>query len=70
MLKILGLPVSKWPLLLLAGDVVMYGLSVPLGFALSRRTLESPWFFIDLFTSPLILMGVTYCRRALRGQSL
>jgi exopolysaccharide biosynthesis polyprenyl glycosylphosphotransferase len=61
MLKILGLPVSKWPLLLLAGDVVMYGLSVPLGFALSLRTLESPWLFLDLFTSPLILMGVTYC---------
>ena len=40
MLKLLGLPVSKWPLLLLAGDVVMFGLSVPIGFALSRRTFE------------------------------
>jgi exopolysaccharide biosynthesis polyprenyl glycosylphosphotransferase len=60
MLKILGLPVSTWPLLLLAGDVVMYGLSLPLGLVLSRRTLESPWFFLDLFTFPLILMGLMY----------
>ena len=60
MLKILGLTVSKWSLLLLAGDVVMFGLSVLLGFALSRKTLESPWFFLDLFTFPLILMGLTY----------
>ena len=60
MLKILGLPVPRWTLLLLAGDAVMFGLSVPIGFALSRRTLESPWFFLDLFTFPLILMGLTY----------
>jgi exopolysaccharide biosynthesis polyprenyl glycosylphosphotransferase len=60
MLKLLGLPVSKWPLLLLAGDVVMFGLSVFLGFGLSRRTFESPWFFLNLFAFPLILMGLTY----------
>ena len=60
MLKLLGLPVSKWPLLILAGDVVMFGLSVPIGFALSRRTFEASWFFIDLFKIPIILMGLTY----------
>jgi exopolysaccharide biosynthesis polyprenyl glycosylphosphotransferase len=60
MLKLLGLPVSIWPLTLLAGDLVMFGLSVPLGFALSRRTFEIPWFFLDLFQIPLILMGLTY----------
>ena len=38
----------------------MFGLSVPIGFALSRRTFEAPWFFIDLFKIPLILMGLTY----------
>jgi exopolysaccharide biosynthesis polyprenyl glycosylphosphotransferase len=60
MLKFLGLPVSKWPLLLLAGDVVMFCLSVPIGFALSRRTLEAPWLFIDLFKIPICLIGLTY----------
>ena len=38
----------------------MFGLSVLLGFVLSRRTFESPWFFLDIFTLPLILMGLTY----------
>ena len=38
----------------------MFGLSVFLGFGLSRRTFESPWFFLDLFTFPLILMGLAY----------
>jgi exopolysaccharide biosynthesis polyprenyl glycosylphosphotransferase len=60
MLKFLGLPVSKWPLLLFAGDVVMFGLSVLLGFGLSRRTFEPPWLFLNFFASPLILMGFTY----------
>ena len=49
MLKLLGFSVSIWPLLLLAGDVVMFGFSVSIGFALSRKTIEMPWFFIDLF---------------------
>jgi len=60
MIKVLGLPVSKWPLLLLAGDVVMFGLSVPIGFCLSRKTLTIPWFLIDVFAIPLFLMGSTY----------
>jgi exopolysaccharide biosynthesis polyprenyl glycosylphosphotransferase len=60
MFNFLGLPISVWPLLLLAGDVVMYCLSVPIGFALSRRTFELPWFFLDIFKIPLILLGVTY----------
>jgi exopolysaccharide biosynthesis polyprenyl glycosylphosphotransferase len=60
MLNFLGLPVSKWPLLLLAGDVVMFGLSVLIGFCLSRETLTIPWFFIHIFAIPLFLMGSTY----------
>jgi exopolysaccharide biosynthesis polyprenyl glycosylphosphotransferase len=60
MLKLLGFSVSIWPLLLLAGDVVMFGFSVSIGFALSRKTIEMPWFFIDLFLLPLILMGFIY----------
>jgi len=38
----------------------MFGLSVPIGFALSRRTLEPSWFFLDIFAFQLILMGLTY----------
>jgi exopolysaccharide biosynthesis polyprenyl glycosylphosphotransferase len=38
----------------------MFGLSVPIGFALSRRTLESPWFFLDIFAFQLLLIGLTY----------
>jgi exopolysaccharide biosynthesis polyprenyl glycosylphosphotransferase len=60
MIKVLGLPVSTWPLLLLAGDVVMYCLSVPLGFCLSRGKVEMPWLFIEIFKSPLVLLGVGY----------
>jgi hypothetical protein len=44
MLNLLGLPVSIWPLVILAGDVVLFALSVPIGFALSRRTFEASCF--------------------------
>ncbi len=60
MINFLGLPISIWPLLLLAGDVIMYCLSGPIGFVLSRRTFEIPWVFLEVFKIPLILMGVTY----------
>jgi exopolysaccharide biosynthesis polyprenyl glycosylphosphotransferase len=60
MLKLLGVPVSIWPLTLLTGDLVVFLLSVPIGFALNRRTFEIPWFFLDLFILPLTLMGLTY----------
>jgi exopolysaccharide biosynthesis polyprenyl glycosylphosphotransferase len=60
MLKLLGLPLSIWPLILLGGDVVMFGLSLPIGFCLSRQTLLLPWFLIDVFKYPLIFMGCTY----------
>ena len=38
----------------------MFGLSVFLGFGLSRMTFESHWFFLNLFAFPLILMGFVY----------
>jgi exopolysaccharide biosynthesis polyprenyl glycosylphosphotransferase len=38
----------------------MFGLSVSIGFALSRKTIEMPWFFMGLFLLPLILMGFIY----------
>jgi exopolysaccharide biosynthesis polyprenyl glycosylphosphotransferase len=60
MLKFLGVPLSIWPLTLLIGDLAMFALSVPIGHCLSRMTLEIPWFFVDLFIIPLIVMGLTY----------
>jgi exopolysaccharide biosynthesis polyprenyl glycosylphosphotransferase len=60
MLQLLGLPLSIWPLILLAGDLVMFVLSVSFGLVLSRETFSSPWFFIVVFETPLILMGLTY----------
>jgi len=38
----------------------MYCLSVPIGFYLSRNSAKMPWFFIDLFKAPLILLGLAY----------
>jgi exopolysaccharide biosynthesis polyprenyl glycosylphosphotransferase len=44
----------------MTGDLVMFSISAFLGFGLSRRTFGSTWFLLDLFTFPLILMGLTY----------
>jgi exopolysaccharide biosynthesis polyprenyl glycosylphosphotransferase len=60
MLQLLGLPLSIWPLILLAGDLLVFALSVPIGLFLSREAFASPWFFIVVFRDPLILMGLTY----------
>ncbi len=38
----------------------MFGLSLPIGFFLSRQTFSLPWFFLGLFLPPIILMGVVY----------
>ena len=38
----------------------MFALSVPLGFALSHKTLGAPWFFVEVFAIPLVLWGLTY----------
>jgi exopolysaccharide biosynthesis polyprenyl glycosylphosphotransferase len=56
----LGLPTALWPLLLLAGDLAVYCLSVLIGFAVSRQAVESPWFFVYVFEMPLLLLGLTY----------
>jgi exopolysaccharide biosynthesis polyprenyl glycosylphosphotransferase len=60
MVTVFGMQLSTWPLLLLAGDVAMFCLSVPIGFMLSRRSLEFPGLLINVFAIPIILMGLTY----------
>ncbi len=37
----------------------MFALSVALGFALSRKQFQAPWFFIEVFGFPLVLLGLT-----------
>jgi exopolysaccharide biosynthesis polyprenyl glycosylphosphotransferase len=49
-----------WPLILLIGDLIMFCLSVPIGFALSRDVHAISWFFLDQFKSPLFSMALTY----------
>ena len=44
----------------MAGDLVMFVLAVPIGFALSRDAHEISWFFLDQFKSPLSSMALTY----------
>jgi hypothetical protein len=60
MFKFLGLPLSIWPIILLAGDLVMFALSLLLTLVLKPEAFESPWFFIIVFRAPLILMGLTF----------
>lgn len=60
MLKLLGLFVSIWPLLLLGGDVAFFALSVPLGFMLSHRSLAFSWLLVEVFAIPIMVMGLTY----------
>jgi exopolysaccharide biosynthesis polyprenyl glycosylphosphotransferase len=37
----------------------VFFLSVLIGFTWSRKSLE-PWFFLEIFATPLLLMGLTY----------
>jgi len=60
MRNLLGFPFSIWPLTLLAGDLAMFCFSVLIGFSLSRMTIDIPWFVLDLFITPLSLMGLIY----------
>jgi exopolysaccharide biosynthesis polyprenyl glycosylphosphotransferase len=60
MLKLLGLPISIWPLTLLLGDLAVFCLSALIGLSLSRMNFDIPWFLLDLFIMPIILMGVIY----------
>lgn len=60
MLNLLGLQISKWSLLLLSGDLAAFLLALPLGlFVLARGNLD-PWFFLNEYKYPLIMVGFTY----------
>jgi exopolysaccharide biosynthesis polyprenyl glycosylphosphotransferase len=60
MLKFLGVPLSIWPLTLLTGDLTMFAVSVLLGYCLTRMTLDIPWFLLNVFLVPIILLGLIY----------
>lgn len=60
MINLLGLQISKWPLLLMSGDFIAFCLAIPLAlFMLSRGNLD-PWFFLDEYKGALFPVGFTY----------
>ena len=60
MLKFLGVPFSIWPLTLLTGDLVMFTISVAVGYCVNRMTLEIPWFLLSIFIVPLAIFALLY----------
>ena len=60
MLKLLGVPLSIWPLILFLGDVVMFGISVLISYFVTRMTFEIPWFLLNVFLVPISILGLIY----------
>lgn len=60
MVRLLGLEISQWTLLLLAGDLGVFCLSVPVGWLFSGRIDNEVAIFISLNKINLLLMGLTY----------
>jgi len=60
MIKIFGYQISKWLLLLLLGDIAAFCLAIPLGLINMARDGVNPWFFLNQFTIPLVLLALTY----------
>jgi lipopolysaccharide/colanic/teichoic acid biosynthesis glycosyltransferase len=60
MISILGLQISKWLLLLLLGDLIAFCLAMPLGIITMARAHVDPWFFLDQYRLPLVLLALTY----------
>lgn len=59
MLKYLGIKVSIWKLILLAGDICLYFLSLTVALYLSPR-VGNGWFLFKLYWISFLLMGAVY----------
>ncbi len=59
MIRILGLKISKWSLILFLGDAATFCLAIPLGLFSISRNIE-PQFFLDIYKIPLIIIALTY----------
>ena len=60
MLKVFNLPFSKWKLLLLAGDLVIFWVSALLGLLFNPMLNEAPWSFLLEHRIPLLGICLTY----------
>lgn len=60
MINFLSLRISKWSLLLLLGDVLAFCLAVPIGIMMIPKPAEDPWFVVELYRIPILLLGLTY----------
>lgn len=60
MLKILSLYISQWKILLIAGDVGCYLLSVAAALLLYPHSATQPWEFLGQYKITFLLIGITY----------
>jgi lipopolysaccharide/colanic/teichoic acid biosynthesis glycosyltransferase len=60
MFNIFNFQISIWSMLLLLGDVAAFCLALPLGIYVGLSGDADPWFFLDQYTGPLMLMGLAY----------
>ena len=60
MFKLFSLQISKWNLILLAGDLVAYSLSLLLALYGNPKIGSEPWKFAATHLTPFLLVGLTY----------
>jgi exopolysaccharide biosynthesis polyprenyl glycosylphosphotransferase len=60
MINLFGFKISKWSLLLLLGDIAAFCLAMPLGIIVMTVERVNPWFSLDQYRIPLIMVGLTY----------
>lgn len=60
MIKIFSVQVSRWSLVLLAGDLAAFCLAVPVGMLVSNAGSFNLGFFLEIFGIPLLMVAATY----------
>lgn len=60
MINIFRMQISRWSLLLLLGDIAAFCLAIPVGLIVVARGGGDPWFFLDQYRIPLVLVALTY----------
>ena len=54
----IGFPISRWSLLLLCGDILLFCLAIPGGFFLSHKPGDDFGFFLETYGP--VLLGVLF----------
>ena len=60
MINFLSLRISKWSLLLFLGDMVAFVLAVPVGILMTPKPVDDPWFVVELYGIPILLVALIY----------